>query len=766
MIKTSFLLKGSAFALSASLMSTAHASNEGWYTFEPTNDYSQPSKIGMEDWNSEPAGAHGRIVMREDKLFYDGEEIKLWGLNNTYSQCAPTNEMARKRADFYQKFGINAMRLHKYTDGTGWAGIQTRDSMLEFDPEMLDRMDYYVHVLKENGIYTKLSPNFGVKYGPADVHRIPYYKEIGDPNEREGRWRSRAGYGLVYLATEIQDLQIEQLIKILEHKNPHTGMRYADDPAIFCVELFNEDSVLFSSTIGRFRGTPTIRARVAGQFSDWLMQRYGSEAAWKEAWGEDMIIKDYKAIANEHMLNMVKPEDIEGDVQAECIKSGTVVPWGHSWFYDAAMRPGSEQAAMQQRLLDTMEFLISLQDAFYERFAKAIRQTGFEGEIIASNWQAGNHIGHFLNVYSDSKIGMIDRHNYFGGGRGAFDKQNPFHNGSMLASPGIGMLSVGFQQVTDLAFMFSEWIHVQPNEYYVEGPAILGAYGWGLNGWDVSYMFENNDNGGFMTELGKQSWDVSNPAIMGSFAAISRQVRRMDVDESPETKFLNIHVPSMLKNKTSFVGETRQQWDTKSFSTDKVPPLALAATRVALSFNDSFKETPAFDMDKYMDGDVVVSSTKQLRWTPAQAEQTRGGYFTINTKATKAFVGFAPGGESFDLGDGFYILPSEGFQAIYLTAKGEDETLLDADEVVVMAMARLRNTGMELNEEQNVILKPGSAPLVMEPVVAELSTPYRGTLQVLDHDGIAITSERSINKRFKLDGREDKTPFYLIQTRK
>ena len=102
----------------------------------------------------------------------------------------------------------------------------------------------------------------------------------------------------------------------------------------------------------------------------------------------------------------------------------------------------------------------------------------------------------------------------------------------MLRQAGSAMLSSGLQQVFDRPFMLSEWIHVWPNEWGVEGPAILGAYGFGLQGWDVSYMFQNADDGGFTDRLGGRNWDVTAPQILGIFPAVARQVRRGDVAES------------------------------------------------------------------------------------------------------------------------------------------------------------------------------------------------------------------------------------------
>ena len=68
-----------------------------------------------------------------------------------------------KRASFYAKYGINAVRLHKYADGPGWAGIQSKDSFVALDPDGLDRMDYQVAQFKQQGIYVELSAHFGAE---------------------------------------------------------------------------------------------------------------------------------------------------------------------------------------------------------------------------------------------------------------------------------------------------------------------------------------------------------------------------------------------------------------------------------------------------------------------------------------------------------------------------------------------------------------------------------------------------------------------------
>jgi len=712
------------------------ADTSSWYTFQPGSDPA-PGEIGMQEWLEKPAGKHGRIVRKGDKLYYDGKEIKLWGINNTFAACSPDKILAEKRAAFYAKYGINSVRLHKYADGTGWAGIQSKDSFVEFDPGALDRMDYLVSKYKEHGIYVKLSSTFGVKLGPADRKYIPYMDEFGQFSGKKNR--IRAGYGAIYLSNELQDLQIRQIVKILKHHNPHTGMTYAEDPAIVVVELFNEDSVLWFGTISSLQSYPTLRKLAAERFSDWLKAKYGSREGLVNAWGQEAI-------------DSFKSEGFTG----ENLEKRNIVPAGNPWFYDPEQLADS-QANKRQRLFDTMLFLYELQNEFYDKYVNAIRQTGYKGEILGSNWQAGRAFSHYYNLHSDYRVGLIDRHNYFGGGR-----KGKVNNATMLRIAGSGMLSAGMQQVLDRPFMLSEWIHVQPNEWGVEGPAIIGAYGMGLQGWDVSYMFQNSDTGGFSSRLGLQAWDVTVPQVLGIFPAVARQVLRGDVNESDLLATRYVHIPSLSKGKISFDDKISQQHDVKTFDSDKVPAQALAVARSVVQFTDAYRDTPPFDMTSYLSDEFLVSSTGQLRWKQGQSELD--GFFTINTDATKAVVGFAPR-QSFDLGC-VTIEPDNEFAAIYVTSQERDKDISTSKKLLVVALARARNTGQRFSTEGTTMEQVGAAPMLLEPVKARITIkkPGNPNVHLLDHDG--FMTEKTLllkNGTFEINGVRDKTFYYLVK---
>lgn len=723
---------------------------EGWFPFTGESPVPPNSEWNMQSWLEVPAGKHGRILAQADRLIYNNRPIKLWGINVSYSATAPNKALADRRADFYAANGINAVRLHKYADGSGWAGILEPGTAARLDPSGLDRMDYFVSALKNRGIYTKLSPVFIIKPGAKDKERIPYLDEFEKAGNGENlRYNPR--HGALYISSELQDLLADQLKAILTHKNPHTGLTYAGDPAIAYVEIYNEDSALFGGVTNVLRRSPTLRARTGERFAKWLREKYGTEDAFKAAWGP-------QALNNSILKDQNLPLD-------ESWAENRIYPAGNPWFFDPA-NLNTSQAPFARRLLDTMLFLKEIQDETYAKLSKVIRDTGYKGEIIASNWHAGRQMSHFYNLHSDSLIGTIDRHNYFGDG--ARGSSGPINAASMVSSPGGGTFSSGLNQVANRPFMLSEWIHVFSNEWGVEGPSILGAYGLGLQGWDVSYPFQNRDEGTWSYSIGAEAWDAAAPHFLGIFPAVSRQVHRGDVKESPVVHTRNVHIPSLDEQKVGFEETTTQDMDVKTFDSDVFPSAALAVGRGVVSFTEEFTPTPAFDLASHKDAEgALLSVTKQLRWRPGR--NARDGHFEINSPGTQAVVGFAKG-RKVELADAI-ITPESRFGAIYLTAQSPEKTIANDKGVLVTAIARSRNRDQRVLNDVFLARsgavrnarEPGN--VLMEPVTAkiELKRPGNPVVHILDHTGVRTGETVPIsNGSFTIDTGRDKTPFYLI----
>jgi hypothetical protein len=692
-----------------------------WFPFTPSGDLG-PSALGMEDWLDRPAGKHGGVRIAGDRFrFADGTPVKFWGVNLSYTGCAPPKDEARLAAARYAKYGVNAVRLHKFTYPTGHMGIGDPKDSTRMEPAGLDRLDYFSAQLKRRGVYFGWSHTYGFHVGPGDRRRLLAYDEIAK-NLRGNT------YGLINFAEDVQDLLIETVVKLLKHRNPYTGLTYAAEPALCFIELQNEDDIFFYTSPRVLEACPTYRQRFQAQFAAWLRVRYGTQDRLKQAWGP--------ALAG-----------------GESLAAGNILPQTNPWFFGADHLPGQKGGA-RRRLLDTAAFLHEVQNRFYDRFVKAIRAAGYRGPLNGSPWQAPAMLPHYYNLYSDYRVGYIDRHNYFGG-------PGPDMFTSMLTRPGSGYLGTGLQQVLDRPFGLSEWIHVYPNVWGAEGPAVVAVYGLGLQGWDASYQFQSQSaRRVFSDRCGWFPWGVWEadvPSSLGQYPALARLVYRGDVREGEVISVRRVSPAELAAGTFSFSDRVGQRGDVKEFG-GSVPPEALAAGRVAVEFSREPRRSTFPDMGRYRKGTVITSTTGQLAW-----DCSGQGHFTVDTPGTKAVVGFA-GGKEFRLG-AVRIKPASPFASIFVTALERGETLADGKRALVSALARQSNTGFTYLTPDHRVIDNGRAPILLEPVRATVTIAGRpvAAVYLLDHDGRRTQRRLPVTGgRFTIDGARDRTPYYEI----
>jgi hypothetical protein len=423
------------------------------------------------------------------------------------------------------------------------------------------------------------------------------------------------------------------------------------------------------------------------------------------------------------------------------------------WFFGEDHLPGQKGGA-RQRLLDTAAFLHDIQDRFYGRYVKAIRAAGYKGPLNGSPWQAPSMLPHYYNLNSDYKVGYIDRHNYFEG-------NGPEMFASMLTKPGSGYFGSGLQQVIDRPFGLSEWIHVYPNVYSAEGPAITAAYGMGLQGWDASYEFQSQATrrafddtvGGFPWGV----WEADVPTSLGQFPTLARMIYRGDVKEGKVISVRRISPTDLAEGRFSFSDKVEQHGDVKTFG-GNVPGEALAAGRVVVEFTDKSQPSQMPDMKRYRQGSVIKSETGQLSW-----DVSGKGFFTVNTAGTTAVVGFT-GGKEQTLGD-VKIQLDTPFASLFLTALDPDENLATGKRALISVLARQSNSGFTYFAPDNKVLKNGGPPILLEPVKATVAVAGRAvaSVNVLDHDGRRTGQTLSvIDGKFTIDGAKDGAIYYEV----
>ena len=111
--------------------------------------------------------------------------------------------------------------------------------------------------------------------------------------------------------------------------------------------------------------------------------------------------------------------------------------------------------------------------------------------------------------------------------------------------------------------------------------------------------------------------------------------------------------------------------------------------------------------------------------------------------------------------DDLSIQPKSPYSVILTTAKSPKGTLASDNEAIIIAIARAHNTNM--NIVGDLLANAGEAPVILEPVKAQLQFTRKGTIHVLDHDGIRTGKTYPlINGKFELDTGRDKTIYYLV----
>lgn len=268
--------------------------------------------------NEKPAGANGLIRVK-DGHFVDGngKRIRFLATNLTFSEAFPTHEKADALAARFASLGFNAVRIHHIDKHSSPAGIWKKGPKLDtLDPEQLDRIHYLVSVLKKQGIYTDFNLHVSREYWRGADFSLD---GLADDRERD-QVLPKYGKGLDRIFDRYIEMQRDYARDVLLAPNPYTGMPLAKDPAVFLVEINNENTLfeLQPATLPEY-----YQSEIRAKWNDWLIRRYETTEALRKAWGTEQplgeeLLSGVKATAEgPNFLKIVKDE--EGMVRAELV---------------------------------------------------------------------------------------------------------------------------------------------------------------------------------------------------------------------------------------------------------------------------------------------------------------------------------------------------------------------------------------------------------------------------------------------------------------
>ncbi len=680
------------------------------------DEFDRNSVIDMSHLVEAPAGKYGFLKAEGDHLRFanSDEPVQFWGCGANY--LAVSRPETTQRVRYLRKHGVNMVRQHPLE---GHLGMLRGDG--SFDPERLDDWDWWFAELKKHGIYMTVSFFYPHHITPAEDYDL--YEEL--PEGRGwARGNAKSVWGLVNVEPALQESEWRWVKAFLTHKNPYTGLRYMDDPALAVVEVHNEDCIFWHwplNDLAAGKKYPKHTARLKARWAAWLKERYGTDGKLREAWGAGMRAGDF--VSNPNMR-------IYG-----------------AWEMKA---DGPRNKAEKERLGDFVRFLSEMQRSYYDRRIKRLRDIGYKAVTITTAWRAGGAAADPANLWCDTVGGMISRHNYFGGGVGHHNVQvGKVNNGSHMPQPGGGILSSGMYQPEDRAFCMTEWNSNLPNQWKLEIAPLFAFYGIGLQGWDASYHFLNNRNRLGNGWPGQRSYVTDTPHYIGQFPALAFAIYNGHITPAPIAAARRLKVDDLFHGIDTLSQDfTGGGYDAKELVGSLATPRELLAVgRVTVAFDGGQSEL--VDLARYWDksAKVIQSMTGELTWDYGRQ------LVTLSAPKTQAIIGRTAGG-TIEL-PGVTATIATPFVSVIFTPL-DDVELAESKHVLITALAQDKQTGTEYNPDGTELLKMGGPPLLMEPVQAtiRLKGPAPVEVNVLDVYGVPTGRQVELNAdgSFHIDG--------------
>jgi hypothetical protein len=426
----------------------------GWFEFTMPDRDTTPTAVDLSFLNEAPAGNSGFISI-EDGHFVDGagQRVRFFGTNVTFSSCFPEKEVAPRIAVRMKRMGYNVVRFHHMDMQAAPGGIWKEDRT-GFHEEQLDKLDWFIHQLKLNGIYTNLNLHVSRTYPGVDYdhHHFNFGKSIDQ-------------FYPPYI-----EMQKEYARMLLTHKNPYTGATYLEEPAIAFVEVNNENSLLSNW---------------------WLMPELKGEhkQSLEDQWNEWLQTSDkYQVEAGNHPdLFRIISEYEEG---ASALEKEML------WVFllETEMSYAEEMTDFLRNDLGCKSLICDTQ-ASYSGVAGVLREATYSDFID-------------LHAYWE--------HPSFPGARWSRTDW-VIRNTSMVSDKEAGTLErFGQHRVQDMPLTISEYDHPAPNFFCAEMYPMLNSVA-AFQDWDGIYHFnfntpeENSRITGFFSETGHPLKEVFIP---------------------------------------------------------------------------------------------------------------------------------------------------------------------------------------------------------------------------------------------------------------
>ena len=144
-----------------------------------------------------------------------------------------------KLAERLMRLGYNAVRIHHYEGEL----VKDQPNSVTLNPQKLEQLDYLLAAFAKRGLYITTD---------LFVSRPVKWKELG--SDQPGNVPMDTFKVMVPVVPAAFDNWKAFSRALLEHVNPYTHLRYADDPALAWLSMINEGN--YGNFFGELRKIP------------------------------------------------------------------------------------------------------------------------------------------------------------------------------------------------------------------------------------------------------------------------------------------------------------------------------------------------------------------------------------------------------------------------------------------------------------------------------------------------------------------------------
>jgi hypothetical protein len=383
----------------------ARTDTSRWWVFAPgREDTTRPLVLDPAIHRLPPPTETGWVKAKGDRLVFEktGQEVRFWGTNimgEYLFQSAADGEALVARLE---RLGFNMIRLH-HVDAPWTPSIfADGDTTQAFDAQRLDRLDRLVALAGRHGMRVYLDLMATRKFRKGDG--VSDWKTLG-----------MGAKVACHFDRRIIDLHKQFARDFLTHVNPHTGLRYADDPTIVMMEIVNESSLFWVS--GHDALPAHYQQELDGLYADWCARN-----------------------------SVAKPRE-------------------------------SVRALLRANDPDVCRFLLEVQDANFRELEDLLRrEIGVKALIAGSNhWE--NHTLDLVSNAQFDFIDRHKYWDHPAGGIVPTSAIVNAPMTRRMDSGDSIIVANARQRVAGRPFVVTEWNFCWPNDFIAEGPLLAAAYG-------------------------------------------------------------------------------------------------------------------------------------------------------------------------------------------------------------------------------------------------------------------------------------------------